>query len=34
MPYFIQGKAGSGKSTLMKYVLWHKRTTAKLARWS
>ena len=33
-PYFIQGKAGSGKSTLMKYVLQHERTKVGLTKWA
>ncbi|KAK3693009.1 hypothetical protein B0T22DRAFT_475859 [Podospora appendiculata] len=32
--YWITGKAGSGKSTLMKYVVRHHRTTALLKQWS
>ena len=32
--YWINGKAGSGKSTLMKYVLENQRTTEALQQWS
>lgn len=32
--YWITGKAGSGKSTLMKYIARHPRTKAHLLRWS
>ena len=32
--YWINGKAGSGKSTLMKYVLENWRTTEALQQWS
>lgn len=32
--YWITGKAGSGKSTLMKYIYRHARTFEGLARWS
>ncbi|KAN0108768.1 hypothetical protein V8E51_008510 [Hyaloscypha variabilis] len=32
--YWINGKAGSGKSTLMKFVLNHERTQEKLDIWS
>lgn len=32
--YWVSGKPGSGKSTLMKYALWHPRTEAALATWS
>lgn len=34
MPYFINGKAGSGKSTLMKYIIGHRRTEEALCRWA
>lgn len=33
-PYFINGKAGSGKSTLMKFVVQHKRTAKLLSKWA
>ncbi|KAH7065835.1 hypothetical protein BKA63DRAFT_427190 [Paraphoma chrysanthemicola] len=33
-PYFINGKAGSGKSTLMKFILEHPRTKAPLKIWA
>ena len=33
-PYFINGKAGSGKSTLMKFILQHERTTSALTQWA
>jgi hypothetical protein len=33
-PYFINGKAGSGKSTLMKFVQAHKTTRTLLERWA
>ncbi|KAH7070393.1 hypothetical protein BKA63DRAFT_518337 [Paraphoma chrysanthemicola] len=33
-PYFINGKAGSGKSTLMKYILKHERTKTALEVWN
>ena len=32
--YWINGKAGSGKSTLMKYILENQRTTEALQQWS
>ena len=32
--YWINGKAGSGKSTVMKYVLENQRTTKALQEWS
>jgi hypothetical protein len=32
--YHISGKAGSGKSTLMKYLCNHDRTNAELMRWA
>lgn len=32
--FFIQGKAGSGKSTLMKFIFEHGRTEALLRQWS
>ena len=33
-PYFINGKAGSGKSTLMKYILNDSRTLSALSQWA
>jgi hypothetical protein len=33
-PYWIKGKAGSGKSTLMKYILEHQSTTRALQKWA
>lgn len=33
-PYFINGKAGSGKSTLMKFLLRHRRTMEHLRYWA
>jgi hypothetical protein len=33
-PYFINGKAGSGKSTLMKFIHNHTRTFESLKSWS
>lgn len=33
-PYFINGKAGSGKSTLMKFVVDHADTKKALAQWA
>jgi hypothetical protein len=33
-PYFVNGKAGSGKSTLMKYVQTHETTRALLEQWA
>lgn len=33
-PYFVNGKAGSGKSTLMKFILQHRRTEDALTRWA
>ncbi|KAH7347084.1 hypothetical protein BKA66DRAFT_381757, partial [Pyrenochaeta sp. MPI-SDFR-AT-0127] len=33
-PYFINGKAGSGKSTLMKYIVGHETTKKCLAQWA
>jgi hypothetical protein len=33
-PYFINGKAGSGKSTLMKFVQTHRTTRTLLERWA
>jgi hypothetical protein len=33
-PYFVNGKAGSGKSTLMKYVQTHDTTRALLEQWA
>ncbi|KAF2735004.1 hypothetical protein EJ04DRAFT_563825 [Polyplosphaeria fusca] len=32
--YFVSGKPGSGKSTLMKYIAEHKETNAALQQWS
>jgi len=32
--YWIRGKPGSGKSTLMKFIAGHAKTTQKLQRWS
>ncbi|KAI3325372.1 hypothetical protein HD806DRAFT_446340 [Xylariaceae sp. AK1471] len=32
--YWITGKPGSGKSTLMKYILHHPKTSQKLSSWS
>ncbi|KAI1308591.1 prion-inhibition and propagation-domain-containing protein [Xylaria venustula] len=32
--YWISGKAGSGKSTLMKYLYHHKTTSALLSKWA
>ncbi|KAH7119118.1 hypothetical protein B0J11DRAFT_441007 [Dendryphion nanum] len=32
--YWITGKPGSGKSTLMKYMFNHNKTTAKLQQWN
>ncbi|USP77500.1 hypothetical protein yc1106_04774 [Curvularia clavata] len=34
LPYFINGKAGSGKSTLMKYIISHPKTKAGLKKWA
>jgi hypothetical protein len=33
-PYFINGKAGSGKSTLMTYIVGHRQTKQILAQWA
>lgn len=33
-PYFVNGKAGSGKSTLMKYIINEPRTQELLAKWA
>jgi hypothetical protein len=33
-PYFINGKAGSGKSTLMKFIVNHHDTKKHLAQWA
>lgn len=33
-PYFINGKAGSGKSTLMKHIYGHKKTNTCLREWA
>jgi len=32
--YWINGKAGSGKSTLMKYIVSHDKTSSLLRRWA
>jgi ATPase subunit of ABC transporter with duplicated ATPase domains len=32
--YWIMGKAGSGKSTLMKFLASHRRTRKELLRWT
>ncbi|KAI8962922.1 prion-inhibition and propagation-domain-containing protein [Daldinia sp. FL1419] len=32
--YWVSGKAGSGKSTLMKHLIQHKRTKLLLSRWA
>ncbi|KUJ18667.1 uncharacterized protein LY89DRAFT_774610 [Mollisia scopiformis] len=32
--YWINGKAGSGKSTLMKYIVNHNKTSSLLRRWA
>ena len=32
--YWITGKAGSGKSTLMKYIIQHRRAKSLLEKWS
>jgi len=32
--YWINGKAGSGKSTLMKYIYGHSRTREELGKWA
>ncbi|KAK2690193.1 hypothetical protein QWA68_010950 [Fusarium oxysporum] len=32
--YWVSGKAGSGKSTLMKFVFGHQRTTLMLSQWA
>ncbi|RYN83646.1 hypothetical protein AA0117_g1679 [Alternaria alternata] len=34
LPYFINGKAGSGKSTLIKYVISHPHARARLQEWA
>ncbi len=34
LPYFINGKAGSGKSTLMKFITGHTRTMVALRKWA
>ena len=34
LPYFISGKAGSGKSTLMKFIADHDKTKAALKKWA
>ena len=33
-PYFINGKAGSGKSTLMKYIISNQQTRERLKEWA
>ncbi|KAI5365697.1 hypothetical protein J4E82_011269 [Alternaria postmessia] len=33
-PYFINGKAGSGKSTLMKYIISNQQTRVRLQEWA
>lgn len=33
-PYFVNGKAGSGKSTLMKFIVDHSRTSSLLEEWA
>jgi hypothetical protein len=33
-PYFINGKAGSGKSTLMKFIVGHSKTMNALRQWA
>ncbi|KAI9857130.1 MAG: hypothetical protein M1813_008621 [Trichoglossum hirsutum] len=33
-PYFINGKAGSGKSTLMKFIIDHSKTKDALIEWA
>jgi len=33
-PYFINGKAGSGKSTLMKFIVGNPKTKKALAQWA
>ncbi|KAI1214247.1 prion-inhibition and propagation-domain-containing protein [Annulohypoxylon truncatum] len=32
--YWVSGKAGSGKSTLMKYLFQHKKTATLLSKWA
>lgn len=32
--YWVNGKAGSGKSTLMKYIVEHKQTSRFLTQWA
>lgn len=34
LPYFVNGKPGSGKSTLMKFLVRHEATREALRRWS
>ncbi|OAL43080.1 hypothetical protein IQ07DRAFT_473640, partial [Pyrenochaeta sp. DS3sAY3a] len=34
LPYFVNGKPGSGKSTLMKFLVRHKATKEALRQWS
>ncbi|KAF2109774.1 hypothetical protein BDV96DRAFT_604646 [Lophiotrema nucula] len=34
LPYFINGKAGSGKSTLMKFIVEHPEADRALTRWA
>jgi hypothetical protein len=33
-PYFINGKAGSGKSTLMKFIVSNRQTKTELRKWA
>ncbi|KAH8724294.1 hypothetical protein GQ44DRAFT_284835 [Phaeosphaeriaceae sp. PMI808] len=33
-PFFVNGKAGSGKSTLMKFIYNHRKTEVALKQWS
>lgn len=33
-PYFVNGKAGSGKSTLMKFIVEHPKTKEALLKWT
>lgn len=33
-PYFINGKVGSGKSTLMKYIISNRQTRVRLKEWA
>lgn len=32
--YVVQGKPGSGKSTFMKYIAWHRKTSFWLRNWA